>query len=100
MKPIIKVENVGKRYMIGHNRIQGKNTVQFHIPRLSIYPGVYNITLSCGKNDALSDELRDAVELQILPGAYNHSQRVNDSNLSLTTFDYSAKINGKRRDGD
>lgn len=79
---------------------EGKNTVQFHIPRLSIYPGVYNITLSCGKNDALSDELRDAVELQILPGAYNHPNRVNDSNLSLITFDYSVKINGEKKNSD
>lgn len=79
---------------------QGKNTVQFHIPRLSIYPGVYNITLSCGKNDALSDELRDAVELQILPGTYNHPHRVNDSNLSLITFDYFASINGENKISD
>ncbi len=79
---------------------EGKNTVQFHIPRLSIYPGVFNLTLFSAKNDTLCDELRDAVEVQILPGAYNHPQRINDSNLSLTTFDYSASINGEKKEGD
>lgn len=68
--------------------LASQGEVECVIPRLPLAPGAYTVTLGCKVGPAWSDQVYEAVELQVLPGDFYGTQRVTPDGWGSSLVDH------------